>query len=663
MKVFISYTYDDEKHSDRVLALSNQLREDGVDCWIDQYEKGLPKKDWPLWMEEKVEESRYTLVVCTAIYHKRFYRREDSGKGKGATWEGAIITNQIYNSYCQNTKFIPVVFSEDDLDKIPTILKGTTNFILKKKYEDLLRLLTGQPKAEPKPVGSIKKLSKKNEKILELDPEDPFEEFIQDRIKQFIPCEYFLDEIQNFIERQEKGFVSIEGKGGIGKSALLSYYIKTINKDCIYHFNFYKDGISTPEYFMRSISEKLIDKYEIEYQIPENLSENVDLFYSLLRQAGKKALANGKKLVIVIDALDEVNTEKENDLSNNLRLPTNKLPKGVFFVLTSRGIKYLPNDSLLLSMDNKNKELKETIRKYIEYADKNNEEVHQWRLEQNLGLEEFTNKLEVKSEHNFMYLCHVFGDLKAFRLNELPKGLESYYNQQVDRMEIQGEEGEKKTKILSCLAAFSREISIFRISQLTGFGLYEINRAISGWCRQKILTEIKINGETFLKVYHKAFNDFLLTSYELRHASKERELIEYSQKLFGEDDWEYGFTGQIKGLPEVLQKEYLELLTFSLIEAKKKTEILKVLKSKVFLLAKLKLCYHGNLIDDIRGANSLLSNSDELCREDLAKTLFDLVELKDNEITFETIRHSLEGFDDDLLGAFILIKSRIQNEF
>ncbi len=36
-KLFISYSHDSEKHADRVLALADQLIDDGIDCVLDQY--------------------------------------------------------------------------------------------------------------------------------------------------------------------------------------------------------------------------------------------------------------------------------------------------------------------------------------------------------------------------------------------------------------------------------------------------------------------------------------------------------------------------------------------------------------------------------------------------------------------------------------------------
>ena len=37
-KVFISYSHDSPEHAELVLALSDRLRQDGIDSHIDQYE-------------------------------------------------------------------------------------------------------------------------------------------------------------------------------------------------------------------------------------------------------------------------------------------------------------------------------------------------------------------------------------------------------------------------------------------------------------------------------------------------------------------------------------------------------------------------------------------------------------------------------------------------
>jgi hypothetical protein len=111
-RVFISYSHDSSEHKDRVLALSDRLRREGVDCVIDQYEQS-PEKGWPTWCAEQVERADFVLVACTETYLRRFKVEELHGKGLGVTWEGHIITQELYNAQGRNSKFIPIVSQEE----------------------------------------------------------------------------------------------------------------------------------------------------------------------------------------------------------------------------------------------------------------------------------------------------------------------------------------------------------------------------------------------------------------------------------------------------------------------------------------------------------------------------------------------------------------------
>ena len=52
-RVFISYSHDSTEHEQRVLALADQLRKDGIDAWIDQYVQD-PDEGWIKWMRTQV---------------------------------------------------------------------------------------------------------------------------------------------------------------------------------------------------------------------------------------------------------------------------------------------------------------------------------------------------------------------------------------------------------------------------------------------------------------------------------------------------------------------------------------------------------------------------------------------------------------------------------
>ena len=151
-KVFISYSHDSRAHSDRVLALAQQLRCDGIDAELDQFHQ-CELVHWPRWCEEQMrpEHSEFVLAVCTPEYRHRVEGRMPADVGMGVFWEGTLIYNYLYDAK-GNPRFIPVYFAASDENAIPSVLKGYTRFCLETlKFDDertgyaaLYRLLTGQ---------------------------------------------------------------------------------------------------------------------------------------------------------------------------------------------------------------------------------------------------------------------------------------------------------------------------------------------------------------------------------------------------------------------------------------------------------------------------------------------------------------------------------------
>ncbi len=153
-KVFISYTHDSAEHKERVLALADRLCADGVDAHLDQYETS-PSVPWPRWMENQIEGADFVLVVVTETYARRYLGHEEPDRGHGGQWEGAIITQTLYDDAVRNTKFIPVVFHHDDTAHIPRLLRGFNWYVvdIDDGYLKLYRRLTDQPEVKKPPVG------------------------------------------------------------------------------------------------------------------------------------------------------------------------------------------------------------------------------------------------------------------------------------------------------------------------------------------------------------------------------------------------------------------------------------------------------------------------------------------------------------------------------
>lgn len=153
-KVFISYSHDSDQHCEFVRNLSNRLRSEGLECLIDQYINGFPSEGWLRWMEDQVERADFVLMICTETYLRRF-RGKENNIGKGVSFEGTVISQNLYDSYQQNTKFIPIIPEGGDLDNVPTPLKSFSTYSLPEKYDNLYRYLTTQPEHIAPPVGKI----------------------------------------------------------------------------------------------------------------------------------------------------------------------------------------------------------------------------------------------------------------------------------------------------------------------------------------------------------------------------------------------------------------------------------------------------------------------------------------------------------------------------
>uniref|UniRef100_UPI0025F192E3 toll/interleukin-1 receptor domain-containing protein n=1 Tax=uncultured Thiodictyon sp. TaxID=1846217 RepID=UPI0025F192E3 len=85
-QIFLSYSHDSPEHRERVLALSERLRADGIDTRLDQYLNGTPDETWPRWMLNQLDWADRCLWVCTPTYYRRFRGLEAPGIGRGVDW-------------------------------------------------------------------------------------------------------------------------------------------------------------------------------------------------------------------------------------------------------------------------------------------------------------------------------------------------------------------------------------------------------------------------------------------------------------------------------------------------------------------------------------------------------------------------------------------------
>lgn len=152
-KIFVSYSHDTPEHRVRVLELAERLRRDGFETMIDQYVEGTPPQGWPRWMLNQIDWADYILLVCTAIYYRRFRGQESPGIGKGVDWEGAVISNELYHEKSVSSRFVPVLFVSADEGFIPQPIRGSTYYLLDDAYTALTDFLAGAAGVQPAELG------------------------------------------------------------------------------------------------------------------------------------------------------------------------------------------------------------------------------------------------------------------------------------------------------------------------------------------------------------------------------------------------------------------------------------------------------------------------------------------------------------------------------
>ena len=251
---FISYSHDLRQHADRVLALSNRLREEGIDCILDQYETS-PPEGWPRWMDCHIKNSNFVIMICTETYYHRVMGEEEEGKGLGVKWEGNLIYQHIYNADTKNSRFLPVFLDSADVEWIPSPLQGVTYYCIDSEegYEKLYRRLMNQPVAIRPELGKLRKLP----------PRERREEFLVAQIAGLekislakLPStspdlfgrEKELEMLDAAWEDSQTNVVSLVAFGGMGKTALVNKWLLQMGESNyrgaqrVFGWSFYSQG-------------------------------------------------------------------------------------------------------------------------------------------------------------------------------------------------------------------------------------------------------------------------------------------------------------------------------------------------------------------------------------------------------------------------------------
>jgi TIR domain len=334
---------------------------------------------------------------------------------------------------------------------------------------------------------------------------------------EFVGREYVFDAIATFTNAQPSGYFVLEGDPGAGKSAILSEFVR--RSGCIAFFNVRSLGVNTAKQFLQSVCAQLVVRYGLDYPtLPPEATMNGAFFSQLLDEATAR-LGPGERLIIAVDALDEVDLTGHPAGANVLFLPAN-LPEHVYVVATRRQVT-LPftvhTSHELYDLLAHRAETEQDARAYVERAT-HGVGVQAWITKRGISVEAFVAEVVRQSEGNFMYLRHVLPEIAAghyddLALDGLPRGLEGYYEDHWTRMGMTAKPlPVAKIRIVYVLGELRKPLSRKAITQLgndSNVRLDEltVQAVLDEW--DEFLHEQVEGGAKRYSVYHASFRDFL----------------------------------------------------------------------------------------------------------------------------------------------------------
>ncbi|MDB9508419.1 hypothetical protein PN502_15365 [Microcystis aeruginosa CS-338/01] len=366
----------------------------------------------------------------------------------------------------------------------------------------------------------------------------PQYQYLKSNIAQFVGRQFVFDSFQKFIENNSNGYFTIVGNPGEGKTTIVSKYILSNQSQCVYYFNRLNTGQNKIESFIRLIYEQLNCRFRLSKSLPTVPPQDSSFLQEILGSVSKQLPPN-EKLIVVIDALDEINLDEQSkhqkEKTNFLYLPE-VLPDNIYVLLTRRRQESLSQrlrfqcHQEIFDLKDYPENCREDMKDYIILFlndDDYQESLKQWYEKQDLTREEFIELLCDKSENNFLYLRCVIPEIAKgfysdFELKDLPQGLTEFYAQQWERMFSHlGQDGLsdgqriKQTlqlRIIDYLSQSSNPITTRKICDYLKRSLQNADQIdiliiLKEW--GQFLEEQKIDGDTYYSIYHTSFRNFL----------------------------------------------------------------------------------------------------------------------------------------------------------
>ncbi|MEG4989247.1 ATP-binding protein [Microcoleus sp. BR0-C5] len=338
------------------------------------------------------------------------------------------------------------------------------------------------------------------------------ETIIQDRTQDFTGRRFVFEAIIEFLQKNPKGYFVLEADPGVGKTSIMAKLVLLLKRRCVVHFNSQSQGTVKAKQFLENACTQLIQAFKLDYpKLPENATTDGNFLSRLLGEVSPKL--GGKKLVFVVDALDEVDLSDHGRGSNVLYLP-DALPDNVYFIVSKRPESLpLPNHQVFDLMQYSAESLAD-VKLYIDKRTSNSASIQSWINRQNLQREQFVAAVAQKSQNNFMYLRYVLNDIDSGKysdvtLKDLPRELEGYYEKHWARMEMAVRDKElrrRKLKVIYLLTKTRKPVSCDILADFAEEDALDLQEVLDDW--EQFLRRSSDTPPDY-SIYHASFQRFL----------------------------------------------------------------------------------------------------------------------------------------------------------
>jgi len=345
-----------------------------------------------------------------------------------------------------------------------------------------------------------------------------FNDIIAEKTEDFVGREALFKKVDSFLAHRPGGYYLIKGDPGIGKSAIAASLVKKYG--CIHHFNVRTLGIDRADQFIRNVCAQLISRHQLGYKdLPGDIAEDGRFLKKTLSDASKTARPP-HKILIVIDALDEVNTDTLPSGHNLLYLPIS-LPPHIYVIATTRH-DHLPLrfDYECTTIDHNSTWNTADIERYLHL--KMDAATRKYVRKQRLTEAKFVSAMAQKSDGNFMYVKYVLREIatgfyKDMTFDELPIGLANYYEDHWRNMGMMASPlPREKIKIIYVLSEAGKALSPALLAKFSKEDKITVQGVLDEWTQ--FLHTAKIGEDLFYAFYHNSFRDFLLRKHIVQAA-------------------------------------------------------------------------------------------------------------------------------------------------